>query len=130
MNRHIAQALHSCVKGRFRDGTTKAVQGLTVPRKAERRREHPVPYKTTPVFDENTLPAGLRRKHRTKAGVWGVIRVPKGRLQYRTLDQASEVILDPDHPRLMLPDVPHLIEPLGAMRMQIEFYDQPPPAAG
>jgi hypothetical protein len=33
------------------------------------------PYRRTPVFDENTLPAGLRRAHRTKPGVWGVIRV-------------------------------------------------------
>jgi Domain of unknown function (DUF1971) len=29
-----------------------------------------VPYKCTSVFDENTLPAGLRREHRTKPGVW------------------------------------------------------------
>jgi tellurite resistance-related uncharacterized protein len=34
-----------------------------------------LPYKTTPVFDENTLPGGLRKDHRTKAGVWGIIRV-------------------------------------------------------
>lgn len=36
----------------------------------------PVPYKSTPVSDENTLPAWLRREHRTKAGVWGSIRRP------------------------------------------------------
>lgn len=87
---------------------------------------HPVPYKSTSVFDENTLPAGLRREHRTKAGVWGVIRVLEGRLRYQMVDQSSEEILDPDHPGLVLPDVPHLVEPLGPMRMQIEFYDQRP----
>ena len=38
------------------------------------------PYKRTPVFDETTLPDGLRREHRTKAGVWGIIRVLEGRL--------------------------------------------------
>lgn len=43
-----------------------------------------MPYKCTPVFDENTLPAGLRREHRTKPGVWGVIRVLDGRLRYRS----------------------------------------------
>ncbi|MGC2189855.1 MAG: DUF1971 domain-containing protein, partial [Candidatus Sulfotelmatobacter sp.] len=41
-----------------------------------------VPYRCTPIFDETTLPAGLRREHRTKAGVWGVIRVLEGRLRY------------------------------------------------
>lgn len=88
----------------------------------------PAPYKSTPVFDENTLPAGLRREHRTKAGVWGVIRVLKGQLRYRVLDPVSETIIDPDHPGLVLPDQPHLVEPLGAMRMQVDFYDHDPSA--
>lgn len=41
----------------------------------------PEPYRSTPVFDENTLPGGLRKEHRTKAGVWGIIRVLEGRLR-------------------------------------------------
>jgi len=85
-----------------------------------------VPYRSTPVFDEITLPAGLRREHRTKAGVWGVIRVLEGHLRYEVLDPPSETILDPDHPGLVLPDQPHLVEPLGAMRMQVDFYDRHP----
>jgi hypothetical protein len=58
--------------------------------------------------------------------VWGVIRVLDGRLRYQVLDPASEVILEPGHPGLVLPDVPHLVEPLGPMRMQVEFYNQFP----
>jgi tellurite resistance-related uncharacterized protein len=88
------------------------------------------PYKCTPVFDENTLPAGLRREHRTKPGVWGIIRVLEGRLRYRVLDPASETILDPEHPGLVLPGQPHLVEPLGTVRMQVEFYDCLPDPAG
>lgn len=84
------------------------------------------PYKRTPVFDENTLPAGLRREHRTKPGVWGVIRVLEGQLRYQVLEPASEVILDPGYAGLVLPDQPHLVEPLGPMRMQVEFYNQLP----
>jgi tellurite resistance-related uncharacterized protein len=84
------------------------------------------PYKSTPVFDESTLPAGLRREHRTKAGTWGVIRVLQGRLLYRVLDPSSEVILEPGQPGLIRPKQPHLVEPLGHMRMQVDFYDQPP----
>lgn len=84
------------------------------------------PYKRTPVFDETTLPAGLRREHRTKPGVWGVIRVFEGRIRYRLLDTESVTILDPGHPGLVLPDQPHLVEPLGPIRMQIEFYDKMP----
>jgi tellurite resistance-related uncharacterized protein len=85
-----------------------------------------VPYKRTSVFDENTLPAGLRREHRTKPGVWGVIRVLEGRLRYRVLDPASEMVLMPGRPGLVLPDQLHRVEPLGPVRMQVEFYDQRP----
>ena len=86
----------------------------------------PIPYKRTAVFDEYTLPKGLRREHRTKPGVWGVIRVLDGRVRYQVLDPASEVILEPGRPGLVHPDEPHLVEPLGPIRMQIEFYHQLP----
>lgn len=84
------------------------------------------PYKRTPIFDEMTLPPGLRREHRTKPGVWAVIRILEGRLLYRVLDPPSETILDPDHPGLIRPDQPHLVEPLEPMRMQVEFYEREP----
>ncbi|WP_017931098.1 DUF1971 domain-containing protein [Robiginitomaculum antarcticum] len=86
----------------------------------------PQPYKCTPIFDENTLPAGLRKTHRTKAGVWGIIRVLQGRLRYRILDPVSETVLDIAHPGRVMPGQPHLVEPLGAMRMLVEFYNHDP----
>jgi len=89
------------------------------------------PYRTTPVFDETTLPAALRAEHRTKAGVWGVIRVLHGRLKLERLDDGSEAILTPDNPGLVLPEQPHRVTPLGAVRMRVEFYAAPPgPLAG
>ena len=84
------------------------------------------PYRSTPVFDETTLPAALRSRHDTKAGVWGVIRVIEGRLRLRYLEPVSEVVLEPGSPGLVLPQQPHEVEPLGAMRMQVDFYHQPP----
>lgn len=86
----------------------------------------PLPYRSTPIFDENTLPAGLRKEHRTKAGVWAVIRLLEGRLRYRTLDPDSETILDPERSGLILPEQAHFVEPLGAVRLQIDFYDRHP----
>jgi hypothetical protein len=58
--------------------------------------------------------------------VWGVIRVLDGRVRYKVLEPESEAILEPGHPGLVLPDQPHLVEPLGPMRMQVEFYDHHP----
>ena len=68
------------------------------------------PYRSTPVFDQDTL-----------------IRVLEGELQLTYLDPPSEVVLTPDKPGLILPQQPHFVTPLGVMKMQVDFYDQPPP---
>ena len=76
---------------------------------------------------EIRFPTGLRREHRLKPGVWwGIIRVLEGRLRYEVFDPASEVILGLGRPGLVLPAQPHRVEPLGPMRMQVEFYDRLP----
>lgn len=79
-------------------------------------------YKQSAVFDETTMPAGLRRRHCTKPGVWGVIRVIDGRLRYRILDGGAESILDSDHPGVAQPEEMHAVEPLGRVRFYIEFH--------
>lgn len=85
------------------------------------------PYRSTAVFDETTLPDALRREHRTKAGVWGVIRVIEGNLKLERDDGGEAEILTPDRPGLVLPEQTHRVEPMGRMRMQVDFYDRPPP---
>ncbi|MBX9662808.1 MAG: DUF1971 domain-containing protein [Sphingobium sp.] len=84
------------------------------------------PYRSTPIFDQDTLPAALRRRHDTKEGVWGVIRVLEGELRLIILDPPSEGILTPDKPGLVLPKQPHFVTATGTMKMQVDFYDQPP----
>lgn len=80
------------------------------------------PYKSTPVFDEQTLPAGLRKAHSTRAGVWGVIRVLEGEVRYVIEDTAEQIILSPSRPGLALPQQLHHVEPIGKVRMLVEFY--------
>jgi len=84
------------------------------------------PYRSTPIFDETSLPAALRRRHSTKAGVWGMVRVLEGRLQLTYLEPPAEIVLDPRTPGLLLPEQPHFVEPLGPMKMQVDFYNEPP----
>jgi tellurite resistance-related uncharacterized protein len=84
------------------------------------------PYRVTPIFDEHSLPAALRRDHRTKAGVWGVIRVLEGEVVLTRLIPPDEQLLSPERPGLILPDQPHFVTPAGPMRMQVEFYDHLP----
>lgn len=85
------------------------------------------PYRSTAVFDETTLPDALRREHRTKAGVWGVIRVIEGKLRLERDDGSEAQVLTPDRPGLVLPEQTHRVEPMGRVRMQVDFYDRPPP---
>lgn len=82
------------------------------------------PYRSTPLFDEFSLPAGLRRDHSTKAGVWGVIRVIEGALLFERGGESRT--LTPATPALILPEEAHRVEPLGAMRMRVDFYDADP----
>lgn len=80
------------------------------------------PYRRTPIFDEATLPQGLRRRHQTKAGVWGLITVLEGRLRFRRLDTGEETALEPGAPGIVAPEEPHEVEPLGPVRFYVEFY--------
>ncbi|MCW1401644.1 DUF1971 domain-containing protein [Novosphingobium sp. MW5] len=89
----------------------------------------PRPYRSTPVFDDLTLPQALRSEHSTKAGVWGVIRVIEGELRLTTIDPPREQVLSPGCPGLLEPQQPHFVTPLGPMRMQIDFYDERPSMA-
>lgn len=84
------------------------------------------PYRSTPVFDETSLPPGLRAEHRLKAGVWGRIRVLEGRLKLNYIDPPSEVILTPEAPGRIEPEQPHFVTPQGAIRMRVDFYDVDP----
>ncbi|MBV8736886.1 MAG: DUF1971 domain-containing protein [Alphaproteobacteria bacterium] len=79
----------------------------------------------TPVFDEQTMPPGLRRNHRTAAGVWGVIRVIEGRLLFRTIEPSAKQIIDLEHCAEVRPGQLHEIEPLGPVRFFVEFYRDP-----
>ncbi|WP_313805110.1 DUF1971 domain-containing protein [Sphingobium sp.] len=85
-----------------------------------------LPYRSTPVFDQDTLPAALRSRHSTKAGVWGLLRIIEGEVRLTYLDPAWEMVLSPDTPGLLLPQQPHFVTPLGPMKMQVEFYDHAP----
>ena len=84
------------------------------------------PYKVTPVFDEASLPAAIRNAHNTKAGVWGLLRVLEGEVSLVVHEPTRSVRVPPDHPAPIPPEAVHHVEPSGPMRMQVEFYREPP----
>ncbi|AOR77762.1 DUF1971 domain-containing protein [Novosphingobium resinovorum] len=84
-----------------------------------------VAYSRSPEFTEATLPAALRRQHSTKAGTWALIHVLEGELIYRIYEPASQTTLTPGTPGVVVPEQLHEVEPLGAVRMYVEFYSAP-----
>jgi tellurite resistance-related uncharacterized protein len=91
------------------------------------------PYRRTPEFTASTIPKGLLKEHTTKPGVWGVIHVTQGLLEYRILSPVPERhLLTPDKPGIVEPTVPHEVAPIGPVRFYVEFHAKPdktqPPA--
>jgi hemoglobin len=92
------------------------------------------PYRVSPIFDQASLPKALTVEHRTKKGVWGIIRVLEGELTYLVLEgsqfvsSASSTRISPALPGIVLPDEPHRLQadPAQPFRLQVEFYDHDP----
>jgi tellurite resistance-related uncharacterized protein len=78
--------------------------------------------RTTPLWDEHSMPQALRRSHRVASGVWGRLLVEQGRLRFvaRTTP-VVDVVVDHGHAQGIPPDVEHFIEPQGSARFSVEF---------
>ena len=80
-------------------------------------------YGGTPEFSEGSIPANLRRSHRTKAGTWAKVVVLEGRLLYRILEpEPEEVELSPERPGIVEPEKAHEVEAAGPVRFRVDFY--------
>ena len=84
---------------------------------------HVAPYKRTPEFNEQSVPAGLLHAHQTKESVWAKIVVLEGKLQYTINEPAKEiVVLDESVYGVVEPTVLHEVKPLGKVRFYVEFH--------
>lgn len=80
------------------------------------------PYAASPIFDERSLPDALRNDHRTKTGTWGLLRVLEGEVRLIFTEPHAEQRVTPDTPAIIPPQATHHVVPVGAMRMQVEFF--------
>ena len=76
-------------------------------------------YKRTASFTEETLPAALRKEHRTKADSWGRIVVTAGQVEFHARGRVR--VLGAGDVGIVEPEVPHHVTPLGAVRLHVEF---------
>lgn len=90
------------------------------------RRELPdgyAPHQRTPDFSETTIPEALLSEHSTKRGVWALIHVARGQLEYITeAPFHSREVLGPSLRGVVLPEVEHRVAPLGEVEFFVEFW--------
>jgi len=87
--------------------------------------EHFVATRRTPDFTESTVPAGLLKNHTTKAGTWARIVVLEGTLRYVVESLGHSQVLSPGDIGVVVPEVPHHVEPIGTVRFHVEFLSAP-----
>ena len=82
-------------------------------------------YRRTPEFDETTIPAAFRSEHATKRGAWARIHVVSGTLCYRVgapIHRAFRIgSASPASSAVVVPQLPHRVEPEGPVRFFVEF---------
>ena len=78
--------------------------------------------RTAGVWDERTMPAGLRRAHRLGDGVWGRLRMQHGRLRFRArTEPALDLVIGAGGTQAIPPGVEHDVEPQGSVGFSLEF---------
>jgi len=78
--------------------------------------------RTTPTWDEETMPDGLRRAHRVAGGVWARLRVDAGALRLvLATDPQRDVVVRRGEAQAIPPDVEHHVDPLGTVRFALDF---------
>ena len=90
-----------------------------------------VAYKRMPVWNKDTMPEAVQRKHNTKVGTWGKITVLKGILKFIELTEEGKVIAEhlfkagTDNP-MAQPQAWHRVEAAtDDVEWYLEFYCKP-----
>lgn len=82
--------------------------------------------RTTDVFDESSVPAGLRRAHRVADGVWGRLVVHTGSVVFVFEDEPEQPITVAAGGSLAIPPGrQHHVEFPGPSTMAVEFHRIP-----
>jgi len=79
--------------------------------------------RTAGPWDEQTLPEGLQHSHRTAEGVWAVLKVLDGEVDFRMeTSPLLKVRLVAGNQQAIPPSVPHEIDLIGPMLLTVEFW--------
>lgn len=79
--------------------------------------------RSSPAWTEDTMPAGLRRRHRLALGTWARIHVQKGRLRVSMATDPPLVreLAGSESVQAIPPGIEHEVEPDGEVEFTIDF---------
>jgi len=82
--------------------------------------------RTTPVFDETSVPSGLLAAHQITEGVWGRLLVVTGAIDFVFEDDVDNArhLTAGDH-QVVPPARPHHVRLVGPVTFCVEFHRQP-----
>lgn len=78
--------------------------------------------RSTPVFTQDTIPAGLLKDHKTGPGTWGVLNIEKGTLEYTIGDDEVHVLTPETAKGIIEPEVLHRVRPIEEVEFFVEFH--------
>ncbi len=78
-------------------------------------------YKSTKVFNQETVPKGLLKDHSTASHVWGELNIISGTLEY-AIGENEVHILNTEIKGVIAPEEIHHIKPIGNVEFFIKFY--------
>ncbi|NQZ59133.1 MAG: DUF1971 domain-containing protein [Lentisphaeraceae bacterium] len=81
-------------------------------------------YKKTPLFDQDSIPAGLRKKHNTAEGVWGRLVVVFGSVQFIDFETKEVIVASPIRSVAIKPQRWHYLNVTGPVELYGEFYKE------
>ena len=83
--------------------------------------------RTTPVFTETTVPAGLLAAHQVASGVWGRLIVHTGELRFTFEDAPDQThMVGAGETQVIPPQRPHHLTVAAPTTFAVEFYKAPP----
>ena len=78
---------------------------------------------STPSMTEETVVAGILKKHLAPKGKFGYLVVEEGSLQFVWEDDEDNVLdADPEHPIVIFPERFHHVSITGKVRFRVAFY--------
>ena len=78
----------------------------------------------TPSMTEETVVAGILKKHLAPKGKFGYLVVEKGALQFVWEDEEGNILdADPQHPIVIFPERYHHVSITGKVQFRVEFYN-------